>query len=204
MLVLCELGVLLDLKGIRVFTWKLKIEKKEIFSMNLATFHAEEYPIVVQVIKGYLSLYQPDFDYRVMEPYRPNDVGQTEMLIMKMRRELTSKANLIADAAGIPSPSKSKAPEVIDLVTLSTKDVGRLLGVCAMTVVRLADDGSLPCKKTPKGHRRFKRSDVEKLLSKDHIPTLSTGKSNLHSSGAKEISTSTTPNLRTTLPDIDQ
>ena len=136
--------------------------------MNLSTFKAEEYPIVIQVIKGYLSIYQPDFDYRVMEPYRANDVGQTEMLIMKMRRELSLKAKMITDPSKLPIASQSKSLMAeTDPTILTTKDVSRLLGVSSMTIVRLADDGSLPCKKTPKGHRRFKRSDVEKLACND-------------------------------------
>ena len=136
--------------------------------MNLATFKPEEYPIVVQVIKGYLSIYQPDFDYRVMEPFRAQDVGQTEMLILKMRRELVSKAKMFVDQSKLPSPSKTKAIMADpDPTILSTKDVSRILGVSDMTVVRLADAGTLACKKTPKGHRRFKRSDVQKILEKN-------------------------------------
>ena len=134
--------------------------------MNLSTFKAEEYPIVIQVIKGYISIYQPDFDYRVMEPYRANDVGQTEMLIMKVRRELSLKAKMISDQSKFPLPSQSKSLMAdTDPTILTTQDVSRLLGVSSMTVVRLADEGTLPCKKTPKGHRRFKRGDVERIIN---------------------------------------
>ena len=115
-------------------------------------------------------MYQPDFDYRVMEPYRPSDVGQTEMLIMKVRRELALKAKLINDPLKLPLPSPSKALTIdTDPSVLSTKDASRLLGVSNMTIVRLADDGTLPCFKTPKGHRRFKRGDIQKLLDRNHL-----------------------------------
>lgn len=40
-----------------------------------------------------------------------------------------------------------------------------MLGVTVATLARYADDGTLPCVKTPGGHRRYRRSDVEALLA---------------------------------------
>jgi excisionase family DNA binding protein len=147
--------------------------------MNYKDFRAELYPITVQIVvfNGQLFnvIYQPDFKYRVSEPYRPEDMGQTELLIMKMRRDLRSKVETFARTnIPIPDPSKPKnffGEEDMDQ-TLSTKDVARLLSISEMSIRRLADDGTLPCKKTPKGHRRFKRSDVERFLQiPNHSPT---------------------------------
>lgn len=132
--------------------------------MNLSTFKPESYPIIIQVIQGYLSAYQPDFDYRIMEPYRPQDIGQTEMLILKIRRELMNKVKLLGNAQP-PLPSKSKTIlDIADPQTLTTKDAALILQVSDMTIVRYADEGLLPCKKTPKGHRRFKKSDLIALI----------------------------------------
>lgn len=46
---------------------------------------------------------------------------------------------------------------------LSTGDVSRIFGVRTQTVCRWADEGCLPSVRTPGGHRRFRRTDVESL-----------------------------------------
>jgi excisionase family DNA binding protein len=45
-------------------------------------------------------------------------------------------------------------------MTLSTREVARILGVGEATVKRWADDERLSCRRTPGGHRRFSLSDV--------------------------------------------
>ena len=47
---------------------------------------------------------------------------------------------------------------------LSSGDVASLFGVDSSTVIRWADEGKLPFFKTPGGHFRFQRSDVEAFL----------------------------------------
>lgn len=44
---------------------------------------------------------------------------------------------------------------------LSAAEAGYILGVHPSTVNRAADAGELPCRRTPGGHRRFRRTDVE-------------------------------------------
>jgi excisionase family DNA binding protein len=126
----------------------------------------EKYPIVVQVIENYLTIYAPDFDYRVAEPYRPADVGQTEMMIMKVRREIASKLSLISHGnTPLPSPTKGKQVfAVMEGDTLTTREVATLLRVSEETVRRLAARGSLNLHTTPGGHRRFLRSSVQAYL----------------------------------------
>lgn len=45
--------------------------------------------------------------------------------------------------------------------TLTSKEVAQILQVTASSVKRWADEGKLPCFRTPGGHRRFDRSHVE-------------------------------------------
>ena len=154
--------------------------------MNNNGFAPEYYPIVTQVIrmngKVYARAYQPDFDYLVMEIYQPKLQSQMASLIYRVQSELKIKIELLK-IEGKPRPSPSKPRGSFDPDThfeLSTSQVARLLNVSSMTVVRLSDGGSLPCKKTPKGFRRFKRTDIEKYLSNDTLgigdasPTLPT------------------------------
>ena len=131
----------------------------------------EKYPLVIQVIEHYLTIYAPDFDYRVAEPYRPHDIGQTEMMIMKVRREIASKMNLFSkDQTPLPSPTKGKQVfAVIDQDTLSTREVARLMRVSEETVRRLAARGALKLHLTPGGHRRFLRSSVNEYIQKQGI-----------------------------------
>ena len=48
---------------------------------------------------------------------------------------------------------------------LRVADVATLLGVSANTVRRWTDDGRVRCQRSPGGHRRYLRSDVQALLS---------------------------------------
>lgn len=47
---------------------------------------------------------------------------------------------------------------------LAASDAAALLGVKPATIREYADAGVLPCRRLPGGHRRFRRSDVERLL----------------------------------------
>ena len=139
--------------------------------MQNKAINPEKYPLVIQVIENYLTIYAPDFDYRVAEPYRPHDIGQTEMMILKVRREIASKLNLFSkDQTPLPSPSKGKQVfAVIDQDTLSTREVTRLLRVSEETVRRLATRGALKLHLTPGGHRRFLRTSVNEYIERQRI-----------------------------------
>ena len=49
-----------------------------------------------------------------------------------------------------------------DLVDL--KEVARRLGVCRCTIRKWTNDGRLPCIRTLGGHRRFRVSDIDRIL----------------------------------------
>lgn len=51
---------------------------------------------------------------------------------------------------------------------IGTKKAMDILGVGATTIRRLADDDRLPFIRTPGGHRRFKRSSIEKLVRQNY------------------------------------
>jgi excisionase family DNA binding protein len=54
---------------------------------------------------------------------------------------------------------------------LSPLDVAKLAGVNPRTVIRWADNGTLPLAyRTPGRHRRFARSDVDAFLAKQREP----------------------------------
>jgi len=139
--------------------------------MNINNFSFEYYPVVTQVFringKDYATAYQPDFDYRIMEIYQPNLQSQMASLIHRVQHELKIKIGFFkATKKTLPPPSSPKGSfDLKERATLKTSDVARLLNVSHMTVVRWSNDGTLSFQKSLKGHRRFKRSDVEKLLA---------------------------------------
>jgi MerR family transcriptional regulator, light-induced transcriptional regulator len=55
----------------------------------------------------------------------------------------------------------------LDRALLTTREVARLLGVGTTSVKRWADSGLLRCVKTPGGHRRFPRGDVDTFLARN-------------------------------------
>lgn len=48
---------------------------------------------------------------------------------------------------------------------LTTAEVASLLGVSTWTVTRWAKSGKLPAMTLPSGHRRFARTEIEKMLA---------------------------------------
>lgn len=53
---------------------------------------------------------------------------------------------------------------------LSTKKVAELLNVAETTIKRWADDQTLPCVKTPGGHRKFASNEVLAFAERHHYP----------------------------------
>lgn len=51
---------------------------------------------------------------------------------------------------------------------LSPGEVARILSVNPRTVARWANQGKLPSIRTPGGHHRFRKSDIEDLLRGHH------------------------------------
>lgn len=51
-----------------------------------------------------------------------------------------------------------EAPDIV-----KTPEAARILGMTETTLVKAANDGQVPCWKTPGGHRRFSRSALEAL-----------------------------------------
>jgi len=49
---------------------------------------------------------------------------------------------------------------------LTSKQAARLMGAGPSSIKRWAESGELPCHRTPGGHRRFRRGDVERLRAK--------------------------------------
>ncbi len=136
--------------------------------MNNKQIRPETYPLVIQVIQNHLMIYSPDFNYRVVESWRPEDIGQTEMMILKVRKELQSRIFLAGSRGLSPPPPATHASlrMIEDQDWISTRDAARLLQVSEETVRRLADHGGLPCRLTPGGHRRFSRKAVSDYLTR--------------------------------------
>ncbi len=55
-------------------------------------------------------------------------------------------------------------PETNENTLMTPADVAELFGVTTSAVVKWADEGKLRTQRTPGGHRRFRREDVNELL----------------------------------------
>lgn len=53
---------------------------------------------------------------------------------------------------------------------LSLREASEMLGVHPSTLRRWADAGTIPCTRTPGGHRRFRRTDLEHILQAEGKP----------------------------------
>lgn len=61
------------------------------------------------------------------------------------------------------------AAHPLDESFLSTRDVASALGVSEATVKRWSDDGLITCRRTPGGHRKFTREDVDAFVRTHHF-----------------------------------
>lgn len=129
-------------------------------------FSPEKYPILVQVIDTYLMAYSPDFDYKIAEKYEPQSLGQTELLIIRMREHLSRLAKKRElDGKDIPNPTlPSELMSGLKSEYLSSRDAARLLRISHDTLTRMAKRKEIHFKITPGGHRRYLRIEVERLL----------------------------------------
>ena len=55
-----------------------------------------------------------------------------------------------------------------DAYDLTVGQVAEQVAADASSVRRWADRGLLPCWRTPTGHRKFRRSDVDELIAAGH------------------------------------
>jgi excisionase family DNA binding protein len=158
------------IKVVGSFVFAASHKKEKDFLMNNKQIKPEAYPLIIQVIHNHLMIYSPDFNYRVVETWRPEDIGQTEMMVLKIRKELSNRLQL--SSGRNTSPPLPSSPSSLHLVEdqdwISTRDTARLLQVSEETVRRLADQGGLACRLTPGGHRRFNRKTVSDYLKRSH------------------------------------
>ncbi len=135
------------------------------------TLLIEKYPLLVQVIEAssgrpQLLIHSPDFGFSMGEDYNPKNVGQTEILIRRVREELQRRVKFKFNAGEeIPSPTlPGQYTSVIGANLLTTSEAAQLLRVSRQTLWRMSKSGKIRSSITAGGHRRFIRSDVEALL----------------------------------------
>jgi excisionase family DNA binding protein len=131
------------------------------------TFSAEKYPLIIQIIDSYLICYSPDFDLRLAEKWDRNALGQTELLIMRMRDQLTRLAHQ-KSVRKEETPSPSLLPRVAEKSDLlNSSEAARIMKMSHDTLRRLAIGGKIPFQKTPGGHRKYRRLDIENFLKEN-------------------------------------
>lgn len=127
---------------------------------------SERFPIVVQIVGLHLMVISPDFQEWIGERYNPKIIGQTELLIGRLRGRLDHLIQIRKkNGEHIPSPAvfSVKAAE-IDPAILTVSQAARLMNVSRFTLWRMANEGKIAYRETPGGHRRFKRAEIERIL----------------------------------------
>ena len=125
---------------------------------------AEKYPILVQVVGPHLMVLSKDFDLWIAEKYEPELVGQTELLIRKLRKKIEARLTQLKNQ-GRELPSLTTVREM-DFETpelLTASQASRLLKISRVTLWRMTEEGKIKFELTPGGHRRFSREEIESL-----------------------------------------
>ena len=145
-------------------------EKKLSRKRERRKFHPMEYAVVIKLYEGHLTFSCPDFHYfhvidmpkgQLDAKYLHQVAANVGRCWLKTQERLSQLKELEAKA---PSPTLIK-----DLLKkskykrLGVREVAGLLGKSQQTIRRLADKGDLKCKKTVKGTRYFRETDVLKF-----------------------------------------
>lgn len=59
----------------------------------------------------------------------------------------------------------ARMDEITEGWTLTPHQAAQLLGVSPDTVKVWGDKGKIPCWRTPTGHRRYRRSDIDAIIA---------------------------------------
>ena len=70
---------------------------------------------------------------------------------------------------------------------IGSLEAARLIEVSSWTLNRWADDGLIPCERSPGGHRRYRYSDLLQFKKKAEVPVKKKVQSDLTISEAAEI-----------------
>ncbi len=134
-------------------------------------FRAQDYPLVVRFIDGYVVVTAPDFQFPVpalkrMDLDAPNlrTIGEmVYMTYLQVVAELNER-----DRVGLKHPAPSKPREALPSRprTVSLTEASKMLGMKPHVVRQLADTGKVRATRTPGGHRRFVRESVEQYVQK--------------------------------------
>lgn len=136
---------------------------------TVGTHRAQDYPLVVRFIDGYVVVTAPDFQFPVpalkrMDLENPNlrTIGEmVYMTYLQVVAELKER-----DSAKLPHPAPSRPREAIPRAprTMSLAEASRLLGLKPHVIREMADSGEIRATRTPGGHRRFLRDSIEEIL----------------------------------------
>jgi excisionase family DNA binding protein len=129
------------------------------------------YPVTIRILNGHIEVQVPDLgiNYSEVRFDAIQSAEQLGMLVLEVIKKAKNRCvTLELQKKPIPAPSKPRGvfevDESLQEPLLTTKQVQELLQVSHETVRRLANSGKLPSIKTQGNHRRFLKSEVNKLL----------------------------------------
>jgi len=145
---------------------------------TVGTHRAQDYPLVVRFIDGYVVVTAPDFQFPVpalkrMDLENPNLRTIGEMVYMTYLQAVAELKERDAAKLGHPAPSRPREAVPRAPRTMSLAEASKILGLKPHVVRLMADSGEIRASRTPGGHRRFLRDSVEEILKRPAGPALS-------------------------------
>ncbi len=127
-------------------------------------FRFLDYALTVQVVNRSIVVESPDFKFPipVVRPFNPPSIetaGRAIMAAWVQINDYLVEMDKRSDEHPTPKIMKESFSKLAQLISLS--EACRILGLKPTMLRELADSGKIPCKRTPKGHRRFLKKDLE-------------------------------------------
>lgn len=128
------------------------------------------FPVIFKILDGYLVMSAPDFGIIIKKRFdafrQAEEIGN---LYLDLVRKIDEEIKAISRRKGkIPEVRRLKDVLPKDtLVNYSVKEMSRVMGVSEDTIRRMSDEGTLSCKVTRGGHRRFSQEEMDRILANE-------------------------------------
>lgn len=133
--------------------------------MRTSKINPGNFPVILKIIDGYLVLSSAEFGLILKKRFdsfrKAEEIGNLYFdMIRKIDEEIAGR---LRRKERIPEPKKLNQVLPVEASTVySVREMSRVLSVSEDTIRRMADEGTLKCKLTRGGHRKFSAFELER------------------------------------------